>query len=133
MPNKGRVTRPRSTRTGNILEALRPSVSPGSAPRSTRWRPVQASNYVTKPQISYCTLLTHNNAISCKIEVPAASAMKITVFVGVMSFSVIIGNEPDKSAVSVIRLIEGEGSSKMSVHTYQTTRRHVQKTANFTK
>ena len=94
MPNKGHVTRPRSTRTGNIFLRLSfreylqdPHLAPPGGSH------VQSSNYVTKQQISYCTLLTHNNAISCEIEVPTASAMKIAVFVVVMSFSVVNGND----------------------------------------
>lgn len=82
MPNTGRVTRSRSTRTGNICLrfSVRDLQDPHLAPPGGDH--VHSSNYVTKPQISYCTLLTHNDAISCKIEVPTASAMKITVFVG---------------------------------------------------
>jgi len=94
MPNKGHVTRPRSTRTGNIFLRLSFRVylqDPHLAQLGGDH--VQSSNYVTKPQISYCTLLTHNNAISCEIEVPTALTVKITVFVGVMSYSVINGND----------------------------------------
>jgi hypothetical protein len=93
MSNKGRVTRPRSTRTSSVFLRLsfrvylhHPHLAlPGGGH-------VQSSNYATKPQTSYCTLLTHNNVISCDIAVPMASAMKIAAFVEVM-FSVVNRND----------------------------------------
>jgi len=76
-----------------MLEVLRPR-SLGSATRSILWGPCpffklrnQATNIVLH------TAGTHNDAFSCVIEVPTASAMMITVFVGVTSFSVVNGND----------------------------------------
>jgi hypothetical protein len=92
MSDKGRVTRPRSTRTSNVFLWLSFRVylqDPHLAPPGGH---VQSSNYATKPQITYFTLLTHNNAISCEIEVLTASAMKIAAFVEVM-FSVVNRND----------------------------------------